>query len=88
MKKNDWLTAAMAVTILALALTAIILLSGSWGYGMMGPGWGYGMMGPWMMGGWGFAPFGWIGMTFMWLIPILFLAALVIWVVQNSGKKK
>ena len=82
---NRW--SVLGFTLAALAVLLILLLSGSWG-GMMGPGWGYGMMGPWMMGGWGFAPFGWIGMTFMWLIPILFLAALVIWVVQNSGKKK
>ncbi len=56
---------------------------------VFGPSWshGWGMMGPWMMAGWGAAPFGWIAMFFMWLIPILFIAALVIWAVQ-SGKKK
>jgi hypothetical protein len=49
----------------------------SWGgYGRYG-GWG---IGPGMMGG-GFAPFGWIGMLFMALIPLGFLALTVLGIV-------
>jgi len=41
-----------------------------------------------MMGGWGYSPFGWIGMIFMWLIPVGFIALVVlgvIWPVRNVG---
>jgi hypothetical protein len=41
-----------------------------------------------MMGGWGFSPFGWIGMLFMWLVPIGFLVLTVlgvIWIVRAIG---
>jgi len=38
------------------------------------------MMGPGMMGGWGFGPFGWIGMIFIWLVPV----GLVVLVVLGS----
>ena len=78
---NRW--SVLGFTLGALAVLLILLLSGSWG-GMMGPGWGYGMMGPWMMGGWGF---GWIAMILAWMIPGLFLAALVIWAAQELTKK-
>jgi hypothetical protein len=40
------------------------------------------------VGGWGFSPFGWIGMTFMWLIPIGFLVLTVlavVWLVRAMG---
>lgn len=30
-----------------------------------------------MAGGWGYSPFGWIGMAFMWLIPIGVIALIV-----------
>jgi hypothetical protein len=41
-----------------------------------------------MMGGWGYSPFGWIGMLFMWLIPIGVIALIVFGIValvRNSG---
>jgi len=60
MNKINW-------TIVAIAAAAFLLLAslfGGRGYG------GWGMMGPGMMGGWGFSPFGWVGMIFMWLIPL------------------
>lgn len=57
----------------ALAVLLILLLTG---------GWNGGMMGPWMMTGWmGFNPLGWL------IFLGVFLAALVIWV-ANSGKKQ
>lgn len=66
--------------------------------GVMG-GWGYhgwSMMGPGgMMNNWGYSsapsPLGWIGMIFMWLIPVglIVLAVFgVIWLVRNVGKAK
>lgn len=41
-----------------------------------------------MMGGWGYSPFGWIGMFFMWLIPVGIIALAVFgiaWLVRNGG---
>lgn len=40
------------------------------------------------MMGWGYSPFGWIGMGFMWLIPIGFLVLTVlgiVWLVRSVG---
>ena len=51
----------------------LLLLIGAGSFG--------GMMGPGMMGGWGFAPFGWLGMILMWLIPLSFVALLVVGIV-------
>jgi hypothetical protein len=78
MNKINW----TVVVIIAIALLLIASLFGGRGYG------GWGMMGPGMMGGWGFSPFGWIGMTFMWLIPIGFLVLTVlgiVWLVRAMG---
>jgi hypothetical protein len=47
----------------------------------------YGMMGPGMMGDWGFGPFGWLGMIFMWVVPLGFLTLLVagvVWLVRAA----
>jgi len=61
---------------------------------MMG-GWGYrgwGMMGPGgMMNNWGYSPLGWIGMIFMWLIPVglIVLAVFgIVWLVRNVVNSK
>ena len=78
MNKINW----TVVVIIAIALLLVASLFGGRGYG------GWGMMGPGMMGGWGFSPFGWIGMTFMWLIPIGFLVLTVlgaVWLVRAIG---
>ena len=87
MKKVNW-TAVVIVTIVALIVLQVAgTLLGGWGYGGSRYG-GWGMMGPGMMGGWGFSPFGWIGMAFMWLIPVGFLALTVLgiaWVVKAIG---
>ena len=63
----------------------LFIFSGSimGGWGMMG---GYGMM-----GNGGYAPLGWFGMIFMWLIPIglLVLAILgVLWFVRKGGNPR
>src|SRR3990172_9983337 len=69
----------IAVAVFGIVALVVFLIGasllGSWGYC------GWGMMGPGMMGGWGFAPFGWIGMIFMWLIPIGLIALTVLGVV-------
>ncbi len=87
MKKVNW-TAVVIVTIVALLVFQLAAsLLGGWGYGGSRYG-GWGMMGPGMMGGWGFSPFGWIGMAFMWLIPVGFIALLVlgiVWLARSLG---
>jgi hypothetical protein len=86
MKKNNWLIVGVIAVIAFLLLFGGGMMSG-WGYG----GYGYrnwGMMGPGMMGRWGYSPFGWIGMAFMWLIPVGILALIILGVtalVQNPG---
>jgi endogenous inhibitor of DNA gyrase (YacG/DUF329 family) len=43
------------------------------------------MMGPGMMGGWGFGPFSWLSMIFMWLIPVGFFVLIglgVAWLIR------
>jgi hypothetical protein len=81
MNKVNWIV-VIVITIVALLIFQVAAsLLGGWRYG------GWGMMGPGMMfGGWGFSPFGWIGMMFMWLIPVGFLALVVVgvvWLVRN-----
>lgn len=86
MKKINWLVVSVIGVIVLLFLFGGGMMTGSWGYrggyGMMG---GYGGPGG-MMGGWGYSPFGWIGMLFMWLIPVGFIALVVFgiaWLVKN-----
>ena len=88
MKKVNWLV---------IGIIGIILLLFLFGGGMMVGGWGYrgwGVMGPGgMMGNWGYSPspFGWIGMLFMWLIPVGLIALAVfgvVWLVRNAGNSK
>ena len=66
------------IVALLVVLIGVSLLGRAYG------GWGYGMMGPGMLN-WSFAPFGWLVMIFMWLIPLTFLALLVagiVWLVR------
>src|SRR5574341_2239108 len=82
MNKENWTAVILAVVIALFVLMFGASLLGGRGYG------GWGMMGPGMMGGWGLSPFGWIGMAFMWLIPIGFLLLTVlgvIWLVRAIG---
>jgi uncharacterized membrane protein len=78
MNKINWTVVVIAALVVLLGVS----LLGGQGYS------GWGMMGPGMMGGWGFAPFGWIGMIFMWLIPIGFLVLTVLgiaWLARTLG---
>ncbi|HLE90126.1 MAG TPA: zinc ribbon domain-containing protein [Anaerolineales bacterium] len=82
MKYINWLVVAVISVIVLLFLFGAGMMAGGWGYR------GYGMMGPGMMGGWGYSPFAWIGMAFMWLIPIGVIALIVFGVaalVRNAG---
>jgi hypothetical protein len=87
MSRINWVyVIVFGIVALLVVLIGVSLLGrtyGGWSYGMMGPS----MMGPGMMN-WGFAPFGWLGMIFMWLIPLAFLALLVagvVWLVRAIG---
>lgn len=80
MNKINW-------TIVAIVAVALLFVASLFG----GRGYGWGMMGPGMMGGWGFSPFGWVGMTFMWLIPLGFIVLValgVVWLVRAVGSGK
>ena len=82
MKKINWLVVSVISVIALLFLFGGGMMAGSWGYR------GWGMMGPGMMGGWGYSPFGWIGMAFMWLIPVGLIALVVFgiaWLARNVG---
>jgi len=90
MQKVNWLVVGI------ISIVVILLLFGG---GMMMGGWGYrgwGMMGPGgMMGNWGYSstpsPLGWIGMIFMWLIPVglIVLAVFgIVWLVRNVVNSK
>ncbi|MBI5839824.1 MAG: zinc ribbon domain-containing protein [Chloroflexi bacterium] len=83
MNKINWSSVTIiGIVVLIAVFIGISLFGGGRGYG------GWGMMGPGMMGGWGFAPFGWIGMLFMWLVPVGFLVLTVlgiVWLVRTLG---
>jgi len=82
MNKVNWTSVAVFGIVVLVAFLVGVSLLGGWGYG------GWGMMGPGMMGGWGFGPFAWIGMLFMWLIPVGFIGLTVlgvIWLVRAAG---
>jgi len=82
MNKINWMSVAVFAIVALLVFLIAGSLMGGWGYG------GWGMMGPGMMGGWGYSPFGWIRMIFMWLVPIGFLVLTVLgiaWLVRALG---
>ena len=85
MSKINWTQVVVfGIVALLVFVIGVSLLSVGWG------GWGSGrMMGPGMMGGWGFGPFAWLGMIFMWIVPLSFLTLLIlgiVWLVrQVSG---
>jgi len=83
--KVNW-TAVIVLSIVALFAFLIgASLIGGFGGGYRG----WRMMGPGMMGGWGFAPFGWIGMLLMWVFPlgVLVLVVLgIVWLVRAVSR--
>jgi hypothetical protein len=92
MSKINWTQVVVfGIVAFLVFVIGVSLLPVGWG-GSWGPwgGWGSGrVMGPGMMGGWGFGPFAWLGMVFMWIVPLGFLTLLVLgiaWLVrQVSG---
>jgi hypothetical protein len=87
MNRINWTAVAVFAVVALLVFLIGVSLLGGWGYGgwgMMGPG----RMGPGMMGGLGFGSFGWVGMIFMWLIPVGFLVLTglgVAWLIRAIG---
>ena len=82
MKKVNWLVVGIIGFFLLLFLFGGGMMSG-WGYRG-----GWGMMDPYGMMGWGYSPFGWIGMVFMWLTPLGVIALIVIGIaalLRNTG---
>lgn len=75
MEKGNWIIITISGIVLLLVLLIGVPLLGGWGYR------GWGMMGPGMMGGWGFGTVGWIGMIFMWLIPVGLLILVVMGII-------
>jgi hypothetical protein len=88
MQKNIWLVVGIIGIVVLLLLFGGGMMMGGWGYrgwGMPGPG---GMMNNW---GYSSSPLGWIGMIFMWLIPIgLIVLALfgIVWLVRKIRSAK
>lgn len=81
MNTVNWKSVIVFGIIVVIVLLIGLSLFGGSGYR------NWGMMGPGMMGGWGYSPFGWIGMLFMWLIPISFLVLTVlgiVWLVRAT----
>jgi uncharacterized membrane protein len=64
------------VGVIAVVVLLVFLIGSS----LLG-GYGSGMMGPGMMGGWGLGLFGGLGMIIMWIVPLSFLALLVVGIV-------
>jgi hypothetical protein len=96
MQKVDWTVVGVIGIVIVLLLFGGGMMMGGWGYrgwSMLGPS---SMVGPGgMMNNWGYSsspsPIGWIGMLFMWLIPIGLIALAVfgaVWVVRKSGNPK
>ena len=87
MNKINWTAIVVFVIVILLVFLVGVSLLGGWGYNGWG-GIGPGMMGPGMMGGWGYSPLGWIGMIFMWLIPVSLVVLVVsgiVWLVRTVG---
>jgi hypothetical protein len=88
MNKINWTAVIVFAIVVLLVFLVGVSLLGGWGYGGWGGMMGPGRMGPGMMGGWGYSPFGWIGMIFMWLVPIgfiLLIALGVVWLIRAIG---
>jgi len=84
MKPLQWVT-IIVVAVVALLVGAVLSPLFVWGSGS-----GYWNRGG-MMGGFGFAPFGWIGMLLMWIFPlgVLVLVVLgIVWLVNAVNRPR
>ena len=85
MRKVNWLMVGIMSFVFILILLGAGTLMSDWGFR------GWGMMGPrGMMEDWGYpptaSPLGWVGMIFMWLIPVglIVLAGFgIVWLVRH-----
>jgi hypothetical protein len=90
MRKVNWLIVGIMSFVIILILFGAGTLMSDWRYrawGTMGP---VGMMENWEYFSTA-SPLGWIGMTFMWLIPVglIVLAVFgIVWLVRNVGNSK
>jgi 1,4-dihydroxy-2-naphthoate octaprenyltransferase len=90
MHKTNWLLVGIVSFVLILILFGAGMLMSDWRYrdwGMMGP---VGMMEDWTYSS-PPAPLGWIGMIFVWLIPIglmVLVGFIVAWFVRNVRNSK
>lgn len=90
MQKVNW---TVIVVVGVIVLAALLIGAGLLSYLRWGPasGWSndsWGMMGPGMMGR-GFGSFGWLGLIFMWLLPIALLVLTVLgmaWLIRSLGR--
>ena len=90
MQKVNWLVVGIMSFVITLILLGTGMLMGDWGsraWGMMGP--------QGMMENWGYsptpAPLRWVGMIFMWLIPVGLIALGIfgiVWLVQNVSHSR
>jgi hypothetical protein len=91
MKRLSWIAIAVIVLVVLLVFMVGTSLLGGRGWGCSG---GWGMMEPWMYdgtpGAWGFRSLGWLGMIFMWLVPLGVLGLAVVgigWLVRELSSK-
>jgi len=90
MQKVNWLVVGVISVIVLLLLFGGGMMMGGWGYH------GWSMMGPGgMMNNWGYSssptPLAWIGMIFMWLIPVGLIVLAIFgafWLMRNAGNSK
>jgi uncharacterized membrane protein len=81
MKKINWPVVGVISIVVVLLLFGGGLLIGSGN--MLGSVGAYGRM-----GSWGSAPYGWLGMLLMWLIPLGLIALTVfgvVWLLRKDG---
>jgi hypothetical protein len=87
MQKVNWLIVGVLSFVIVLILLGTEMLMSDWGirdWGTMGP---IGMMENWEYSS-PPSPLGWVGMIFMWLIPVgLFVLAVfgTVWLVRNAS---
>ena len=90
MRNVNWLLVGIMSFVIILILFGAGTLMSDWGFR------GWGMMGPrGMMEDWGYpptaSPLSWVGMIFMWLIPVglIVLAGFgIVWFVRNVSHAK
>jgi hypothetical protein len=92
MNRINWMQVAVfGIVALLVFLVGASLLSVGWGGGWGARGWWRpgGMMGPGMMGNWGFGPLGWLFMLLSLILPLGFLALLIlgaVWVFRQVSQ--